>query len=416
LTFFGLKFSEEDLPYLSDRYKEIRDHAVFTRWRDFCDEVERMAESRTTLPLVADSSDVTVILDKVRRAIVRLRINVLPTLQGFDRQKRGFITAPQFHRALSTLQILVSVPELSVLAAAYGHGDDEIDYFKFVEDVDPAHTQRRRSFRPIGTTVQSIDDGYGRSPSGDRFVTQKVADSLIHQSKRGLIPKVDEHRDIKSLLQAMKRSSIVNSIMFHDFLQDFDRHKCGEIHVSQFRSEMSMSTYKLTDVEYEVILVHYQSDSRPEFVKWKQFADDILAAVAPIELERTPQVAPQHSRTFVRNATEAPAVEGMPASVSQVIDIVARFVKTRRVSLMEQFKEKDPMNHRKVISISFAQIIQLLGVHICKQEVDLLCTYYNDPTTNFVEYPMFVDEVNSRAGQIFGDRASQLIVVNPIPK
>jgi hypothetical protein len=101
--------------------------------------------------------------------------------------------------------------------------------------------------------------------------------------------------------------------------------------------------------------------------------------------------------------------------VTRVIHVIARFVKSRRISLMEQFKTNDSMNHRKVTSISFAQVIQLLGVHVSKPEIDTLCTFYNDPTTNFVDYVRFVNDVNADVGEIFGDRASSSIVVNPIP-
>jgi Ca2+-binding EF-hand superfamily protein len=72
---------------------------------------------------------------------------------------------------------------------------------------------------------------------------------------------------------------------------------------------------------------------------------------------------------------------------------VARFVKTRRISLTEQFKDKDPMKHRKVSAVAFAQVIQLLGVHISKDEIDLICSFFNDPTTSFVDYPAFVAQV-----------------------
>jgi Ca2+-binding EF-hand superfamily protein len=84
---------------------------------------------------------------------------------------------------------------------------------------------------------------------------------------------------------------------------------------------------------------------------------------------------------------------------------------------MEQFKDKDRMNHRKVSPTSFAQVRQLIGVHISKEEIDVLSGFYNDPQTNFVDYPLFVDDVNRVVGSIFGDvYASSSIVVNPIPK
>jgi Ca2+-binding EF-hand superfamily protein len=419
LTLFGFPFTDPDLQYLAEKYREDRERTVYARYREFASEVESIADGSATTPvnrgLIPEMPALAGILEKVRAAINRSRINVLPTLQAFDRQKRGFITAPQFHRALSTLKISISIPELNVLAAAYGHGDEFVDYFRFIEEVDPDHRQSRRSFEPIGTTKDSIEKVFGHTPTGDRFVTQEVADSLIYQSKRGLIPKVNEHKDINSLLLAMKRWSVVNSVLFQDFLQDFDQHRIGEIHISQFRSGMSMSKYQLTEDEYDCIFDNYHSETRPEFIRWRQFCDDIMIAVAPKDLEATPQVTPDHPRTFVERSSPLKTVGKTPGQVTRIVHVIARFAKSRRISLMEQFKVKDPMNHRKVTSISFAQVIQLLGVHVSKQEIDTLCTFYNDPTTNFVDYVRFVNDVNAEVGEIFGDRANSSIVVNPIP-
>jgi Ca2+-binding EF-hand superfamily protein len=420
LSLSGYPFAKEEMKYLSEKYREVRDRTPYSNYRRFCNAIEGLAE--VDVPPALDRSGFEAtrtledILAHIRYTINRSRINVLPTLQGFDRSKRGFITAPQFHRALSTLQIAVTIPELSVLRKAYGHGEDDVDYFKFVEDVDPAHKQSRRNYLPIGTTTESIIKTFGHTPTGDRFVTQEVADDLIYKSKRGLIKKVDERTQIDSLLSALKRWSIINSVMFHDFLTDFDLHRCGEIPIGQFRSGMSMSTYQLTEDEFDLIVENYRSPTRPDLIRWKQFSDDVLSAVAPKELEKLPTVTPPHPREVVAQTTIVPNVDDTPRKIMKIVELVARFVKTRRISLMEQFKDKDPMNHRRVTSISFAQVIQLLGVHISKDEIDQLCVFYNDPKTNFVEYPLFVEEVNRRVGMIFGDRASSSIVANPIPK
>jgi Ca2+-binding EF-hand superfamily protein len=327
----------------------------------------------------------------------------LPTLQGFDRLKRGFITTPQFHRALSTLKIQVSIPELSILQKAYGHGEDDVDYFKFIEDVDSTHNQSRRQFQPIGTTPESIVQVFGHTPSGDRFVTQEVADDLIYKSKRGLFKKVNEYTDVDSLLQSLKRWSSVNGVVFHDFLSDFDHHRCGEIPVSQFRSGMSISTYELTETEFELLVQHYRSPTRSGFVRWRQFADDILSGAAPPN---------QDSQS---TGSEPSSERQPPPNVLRILQVVARFVKARRIPLIEQFRDKDPMTHRRVSAVSFAQVLQLIGTQISKDEIDQLCAFYHDPKTTFVDYTLFVDAVNRIVGPMFEDRASSSIVVNPIP-
>jgi Ca2+-binding EF-hand superfamily protein len=104
-----------------------------------------------------------------------------------------------------------------------------------------------------------------------------------------------------------------------------------------------------------------------------------------------------------------------PPELSQLLELVGRFVKARRISLMEQFRDKDRYNHKRVTQTGFAQVLQLIGCQLSKREIDVLCGFYNDPATNFVDYTIFVEDINEVVGQIFGDRASTEIVANPIP-
>ena len=417
-TLFGFNFTENDLKYLINKYYTNKDRTDYVRYADFCSDVENIAETKRLMPfdrtVLPDTPELNSVLDKIRQLVNRSRINILPTLTGFDRLKRGFITAPQLHRALSTLQIFISTAELNVLVNAYGNETD-VDYFKFVEDVDPQHAQRRREYRPIGTTKESIDKVFGHTPTGDRFVTQDQADDMIYRSRRGLITKVDEKRDIHSLLTQMRRWAIVNSVVFGDFFKDFDHINCGEIPVHQFRSGMSISTFPLTEDEFDLIVENYSSESRPGFVMWRKFSEDVLSAVAPIELEKTPTVNPSTPKDTVRMSSISNENKVPNAIVKRLLDDCARRVKSRRIMLMEQFKDKDPLNHKRITASHFAQIIQLIGVHITKQEVNELCKYYNDPKCNLVDYAEFVSDIDKLVGLIFGDRASSSIVVRPIP-
>ncbi|OHT08179.1 hypothetical protein TRFO_23389 [Tritrichomonas foetus] len=418
LTLFGFNFTESDLKYLNERYHEVRDRTDYVRYKEFCTDIEQRADGELLTAknrnVIVPTPEFDAIIEKIKFTINRSRINILPTLTGFDRLKRGFITAPQFHRALSTLQIFISTAELNVLVNSYGN-ETEVDYFKFVEDVDPQHSQHRREYKPIGTSKESIDDVYGHTPTGDRFVTPDQADEMIYKSKRGLIRKIDEHRDIQSLLTEMKRWSIVNSVIFSDFFKDFDHFNFGEIPVSQFRSGMSISTFQLTEDEFDLIVDNYSSDTRPGFIMWRKFSEDVLSAVAPIELEKAPTVTPIAPRDTVLMNTQGYQNRTPPKNVTRLLEIIARYVKSRRIALMEQFKDKDALNHKRITASHFAQVVQLIGVHISKPEIDVLCTYYNDPKTNFIDYSLFVEDVDKLVGQIFGDRASSSIVVKPIP-
>jgi hypothetical protein len=236
------------------------------------------------------------VLDKICDRIIRLRINLLPTIQDFDRFGRGYVSKLQLHRALSALGVQLSNEEMDAIAHLYEFEDRGLDFYKFIVDVDPTHRQQRRAFKPLGTTRESIDQIWGHTPTGDRFVTGEEADQMIHESHRGLVPKVNEHGKLAELLRDLQRWSYLNTVHFHDFLEGFDRLRLNEITANQFRSGMSKSTCRLT-------VPHYQSDTRPGWVMWRQFADDVLQFVAPKTLERQPQVTPLRPRETLYNET-----------------------------------------------------------------------------------------------------------------
>ena len=418
LTLFGFQFSEEELQYLADKYCEINGSTAYDRWRDFCDDVERAGKS--TIPQQTRQESVRNpralrILDEIRTYIAKNRINILPPFQDFDRSKRGYITELQFGRVLAIFKIPIKEEDKPILFDIYGN-QSGVDYFKFVEDVDPDHNQQRRQFRPLGTDKQSIQDIYGHTPAGDAFVTTEEADQLIYESKKGLLPKVFEQGDINGLLSELQKWAYVHTVQFQDFIRDFDPLNSGEVTFNQFRSGMLMSGYRLTDDEFELLKQHYKSTKKENYINWRRFNDDVMTFVAPKTLEKDPLTTPmmpqQLTTKTIEHRTNRPSP---PPQIMRILNIINRFCIARRVSLMEQFKDKDRHNHKQCTANSFAQVIQLLGVHISKAEIDQLCTFYIDPTTHFVSYPDFVRDVRAIGGIDFGENMATEIVVNPPP-
>lgn len=420
LTLFGFLFLESDLDNLAERYKVVLDSTDYARYSEFVRDIEELAgivegNLKTRSVGVVRPPELERVLQRVRDTIIRFRINALPTLQDFDRLGRGYITKVQFHRALATLGITITNAELELLAGGY-EDDSGIDFYKFVEDVDATHQQSRRAFKPVGADRTSIENVYGHTPTGDVFVTSDKADEMIHQSKKGLLTKVCERTDITSLMHELRRWTYVNSVDFQEFLSDFDKHKIGEITGGQFRTGIGLSTYKMTDKEFEQIEQEYGSTKRPGYIMWRKFSRDVIQAIAPLDLAKTPKEGvPLPKDTFNPRAKVVEARESVPANVKQILDLVARFVKVRRISLMEQFKDKDKFGHKRVTATGFAQVLQLIGVHLSKNEIDILCGHYNDAAINFVDYTLFVNDIDAMVGLLFGDRASTSIVAKPIP-
>ncbi|OHS96109.1 hypothetical protein TRFO_37751 [Tritrichomonas foetus] len=434
MTLFGYTFTDSNLLKIVEKYLVNYDSTEYVNYAEFCHDitnlggtVENTLKTRNLPQKNVINHRLDAILSRVKDTIVKFRINVLPTIQDFDRLGRGYITRFQFHRALATLRIHITDEELGIICEVY-EDENGVDFYKFVEDVDPTHTQSRRSFQPIGEDKASIIRVFGHTPTGDEFVTPDKADEMIYNSKRGLVKKVGESHDIDALLFEMKRWSYVNSVDFHDFLSDFDRNKINEITYGNFRTGIGLATYKLTDSEFELIKDNYTSPTRPGFIQWRRFADDIIQAIAPLNLEKDPVTTPQSPKdTFnprylsaaitrgVSNESEPAQPQTPPDNVKRLLEIVARLVKARRISLIEQFKDKDRFNHKRVTATGFAQIIQLIGAHLSKNEIDVLCGFYNDSANNFVDYTKFVDDIDQLVGLLFGDRAATSIVAQPIP-
>ncbi|KAH0789460.1 EF hand family protein [Histomonas meleagridis] len=336
LTLFGFYFTSDEIDFIYDKYKFIKDHTEYAKYQEFCSSIDQINDNQNTQPqsrtIVPQSPQLDAIIQKVRTAINRSRINVLPTFQGFDHQNHGFITGPQFHRALTILQLPISVSDLNVLVNSYGNEND-VDYFKFIEDVDPTHNQSRRVYRPLYTDKTSIEQVYGYTPKGDRFVTQEEADEMIYKSKRGLIKKVDEHKDITSLLADIRRWSLINSVMFHDFLEPFDHYNCGEITIDQFNSGMTLSTYRLSESEFQCIVDNYSSKTNPGYIKWRQFADDISSAIVSKDLEKNPNENPMNPHeTIMKNTSNIRNIniKDIPQNVYRILEVISRYVKSRR--------------------------------------------------------------------------------------
>jgi Ca2+-binding EF-hand superfamily protein len=419
LTQLGYFWTQDDLNHVTSRYRTTHQYTEYVKWWDFVADVEKLADfihaEQSGHKVRTPTSEADRLLDRIFDSIARLRINLIPTIQDFDRFSRGYITKLQLHRALSALGIHLTNEEMDILAPLYEVENRGIDYYKFIEDVDPTHRQSRRSFKPLGTTRESIEDVWGHTPTGDRFVTGDVADQMIYESHKGLIPKVNEHTKLQELLADLQRWSFINSVHFHDFLEEHDRLNLNEITASQFRTGISRSTYKLTETEYETLIKAYHSETRPGWVKWRKFADDVIQFVAPKTLEREPQVTPLRPQEALFRHTRSIATAAPAPDVDRILDQIGRFVKTRRLSLTEQFKQKDKMNHRRVTATGFAQVLHLLGLFISKPEIDRLCQFYNDPQNNFVDYPRFMVDVDSKIGRLFGDRAKSSLVCNEIP-
>jgi hypothetical protein len=98
----------------------------------------------------------------------------------------------------------------------------------------------------------------------------------------------------------------------------------------------------MPDIELKVIEQQYGSEPKTGYIKWRQGKDDISQPTAPLDLEKT---------AFVQTRKARP---NQPRNVETIREVPVRCVQSRRISVKEQFKDKDRFNHTRVTPIGFA--------------------------------------------------------------
>jgi Ca2+-binding EF-hand superfamily protein len=180
---------------------------------------------------------------------------------------------------------------------------------------------------------------------------------------------------------------------------------------------MLKAGFRLTDGELSLLANAYRSPRRAGAVQWRRFADEVMAFVAPKTLEHTPTLVPlRQPELLARTIAERSQREEPPPDIARILGVVNKFVVARRISLTEQFVDKDPHNHKQVAPSAFAQVLQLMGIYLSKGQIDSLTSFYLDRDTKFVRYPDFVADIGELGGVDFGENAGTKLVVNPRPE
>nr|CCC95277.1 unnamed protein product [Trypanosoma congolense IL3000] len=132
-----VRFLEDTSPYCREAEGKPTNYLTQTRAPgQFTDEMNEQERQQTQA-----------VLEKVRRLIRSNRIHLAPTMQDFDRVRKGIYehrtcTASRFIRSLATHKIFLKPEEVEILVRRYSirapHGGraDEVNYFQFVMDVE----------------------------------------------------------------------------------------------------------------------------------------------------------------------------------------------------------------------------------------------------------------------------------------
>eukprot|EP00796_Vickermania_ingenoplastis_P004814 gene4814-3456_t len=340
------------------------------------------------------------VLDRVRRLVKANRIFLSPVLRDFDRVSKMIhehrtCTASRFGRGLATQKLILPPEELEILIKKYTipHADGspsfEVNYYQFVQDVDPSQAQ--------------LPQGQAVAKSG---LLERAADS---KGASVLRPATE----LDALLMKMALQAKEFELRAGEFFADFDPLRSGIVLNDKFVTALGIAGFELQGSELELLQQAYRSHKSPHYVDTIQFLRDI-GAYSPGTLERTytgkpvepvTGVDPEAAATSAAAASAAcrlPSADGMfdklsdfeREKVAQIVKRLKHEVSTHGALLTPFFSDFDHFNRGKITRHNFLQALARHKFVLSEPESDLLCKAYSTPNDKgILDYRQFIRDI-----------------------
>lgn len=346
------------------------------------------------------------VLDRVRRLVKANRIFLSPVLRDFDRVRKAIhehrtCTASRFGRGLATQKLILPPEELEILIKKYTipHADGspsfEVNYYQFVQDVDPSQAQLPQD--------KSVIKG--------GFLSQLGQDSKTASILRPAT-------DLDALLVKMAQQAEEFELRAGEFFADFDPLRSGIVLNDKFVTALGIAGFDLLGSELELLQQAYRSSKSPHYVDTIKFLRDI-GAFSPGTLELTLTGKPVES-------TGAPSGSGLPTSATetaeraisgstrplsgdvalgrfndfekeklqQIIRRLSHEVSTHGALLTPFFSDFDRFNRGKITRNNFQQALARHKFVLSEPETELLCKAYAVPhDKDILDYRQFIRDI-----------------------
>ena len=210
--------------------------------------------------------------------------------------------------------------------------------------------------------------------------------------------------------------------------QDFDSLRTGVVTARQFTIALSMAfdglDVGLSPKDIDALSTAYGSAQVPQvslkskvdlrstatyyasnYVRWRDFADDVDRVFCTKGLELMPTITPAVGEARAAAATAAPTFSAAEeAALGAVLGRIKSRVETHRIDIRQFFKDfeanqNSPMRIHHVTSIQFRQALARVGIEVSDKESALLIRNYQalnldgPSSATFVNFRAFCDDM-----------------------
>lgn len=341
------------------------------------------------------------VLDRVRRLVKANRIFLSPVLRDFDRVRKAIhehrtCTASRFGRGLATQKLILPPEELEILIKKYTipHADGspsfEVNYYQFVQDVDPSQAQlpQEKTMTKGGFLGQMQDN-----------------------KDSGVLRPATE---LDALLMKMAQQAQEFELRAGEFFADFDPLRSGIVLNDKFVTALGIAGFDLQGSELELLQKAYRSEKSPHYVDTIKFLRDI-GAYSPGTLELTLTGKPVEggaaagADTQTENGVAAPCTTSPLVSGENGLDKLTAFEKEKLLQIIKRlshevlthgalltpfFSDFDRFNRGKITRNNFLQALARHKFVLSDAESALLCKAYAVPhDTDILDYRQFIRDI-----------------------
>lgn len=332
------------------------------------------------------------LLSRLNGEIQQRNLQPIDYFRDLDARRKGEVTEGQFLRALSLMNLTLTVNELNQIVALY-KTNSGINYSRFLTDLQ---NSMRAQSQASGFQDTRRTTGFMKTSTGNHFpeVERILEDRKYNPTKmqyttkppiEGSILK-DEPEGIHDLLAKLRLIVKQKRIRLNEFIRDYDRLRSGIITKSQLRSSLSMARIDLSNAEFETLCQEFGVDENR--VRYPPLIDEIEKVFTEKNLEKT--------NNEVVTASHEPKYGSQPLSreerqlVEEVVRRFKYFTVNKVLDIKSHFQDWDRHNRMKISPKQFRQVLAQFNFLVSDFELNAICRKYNDDGN--IRYLDFVND------------------------
>ena len=383
LSMAKIDLSQAEYDLLVDQFAS--DKKGMIRWRDFCDEVDKIftlkgLEKDATIdvqrPMTTikygkrqstktDSNLAQRLVSKFKAQLLRERLDAKSFFQSWDRHNRFKISPKQFRQVLATFNFVLTDKESQALCAYYSNQNGEIEYLKFLRDANPD------SFSQVEETKS-------------KYFTKSW--------------KFDGVTEYEELMIKIKSIVKKNRIRLLEYFQDHDVLRKGYVAYMKFKGVLHSQHIELTEKEYEILINKFSVTEDKKLINYVFFEEEIDRIFTKKGLEKEPTTKLEVFEPVNLIDPEDVLTDSEEVILENCLIRLGTETRNRRLLLKPFFQDKDKIRCGVVANSRFRSIFDFLKLSLTDQEYGIINKRFVAGAPNEINYLAFDNLLKKYSG------------------